>query len=419
MSSQQDQAEQNIQMWKVKKLIKSLDSARGAGTSMISLIIPPKDQISRISAMLTQEYGTASNIKSRVNRLSVLAAITSTQQRLKLYNRVPPNGLVLFVGTILTDEGKEKKVSFDFEPHKPINTSLYLCDNKFHTEALQELLESDSKFGFIVMDGNGTLFGTVAGNTREVIHKFTVDLPKKHGRGGQSALRFARLRDEKRHNYVRKVAELAVQHYITNDKVNVTGLVLAAKVIKVVDVSYGGENGFNQAIELAAESLANVKFVQEKKLIQKYFDEISQDTSKYCFGIDDTLKALELGAVETLIVWENLDITRYVLRNAAGEEIVVHVNKEQEKDREKFIDKSTGLEMEQVIEPQPLLEWFAEKYKEFGANLEFVTNRSQEGAQFVKGFGGIGGLLRYKVDFTNLTSVDDDEDEFLSDDDDI
>ena len=144
--------------------------------------------------------------------------------------------------------------------------SLYLCDNKFHTEALQELLESDSKFGFIVMDGNGTLFGTVAGNTREVIHKFTVDLPKKHGRGGQSALRFARLRDEKRHNYVRKVAELAVQHFITADKVNVTGLVLAgsadfktelslsdmfdqrlaAKVIKVVDVSYGGENGFNQ-----------------------------------------------------------------------------------------------------------------------------------------------------------------------------
>lgn len=55
------------------------------------------------------------------------------------------------------------------------------------------------------MDGNGSLFGTLCGNTREVLHKFTVDLPKKHGRGGQSALRFARLRMEKRHNYVRKV----------------------------------------------------------------------------------------------------------------------------------------------------------------------------------------------------------------------
>lgn len=42
---------------------------------------------------------------------------------------------------------------------------------------------------------------------------------------------------------------------------------LQAKVIKIVDVSYGGENGFNQAIELASEALGNVKFIQEKKLI--------------------------------------------------------------------------------------------------------------------------------------------------------
>jgi peptide chain release factor subunit 1 len=116
------------------------------------------------------------------------------------------------------------------------------------------------------MDGNGALFGALAGNTREVIHKFTVDLPKKHARGGQSALRFSRIRDEKRHNYVRKVAELAVQHFISADKVNVTGLILAgsadfktdlsqsdmfdrrlaSKIIKIVDIGYGGENGFNR-----------------------------------------------------------------------------------------------------------------------------------------------------------------------------
>lgn len=51
---------------------------------------------------------------------------------------------------------------------------------------------------------------------------------------------------------------------------------LQAKMIKTVDVSYGGENGFNQAIELAADALGNVKFIQEKKLINGYFDEISQ-----------------------------------------------------------------------------------------------------------------------------------------------
>lgn len=124
--------------------------------------------------------GTASNIKSRVNRLSVLSAITSTQQRLKLYNKVPPNGLVVYCGEIITAEGKERKINIDFEPFKPINTSLYLCDNKFHTESLSELLESDQKFGFIVMDGNGTLFGTLSGNTREILQRLSVDLPKKH-----------------------------------------------------------------------------------------------------------------------------------------------------------------------------------------------------------------------------------------------
>lgn len=351
---------------------------------------------------------------------------------------VPPNGLVVYCGTILTDEGKEKKVNFSFEPFKPINTSLYLCDNKFHTEALAELLESDAKFGFIVMDGNGSLFGILSGNTRTVIQKISVDLPKKHGRGGQSALRFSRLREEARHNYVRKVAELATQHYITDSKCNVAGLVLAGsadfktvlgqsdlfdqrlatKIVSTVDVSYGGENGFNQAIELSSGSLQNVKFVQEKKLIQKYFDEISLETGKYCFGIEDTFKALDLGAVETLIVWENLEIMRHTLRDSEGSTHILMLTKEQEADKSHFLDKATGAEMEQAEEPQSLLEWLAENYQQFGTALEFVTDRSTEGMQYVRGFGGIGGILRYKVAFEDLQVFEDDEDEFMSDSDD-
>lgn len=427
-------AEKNIEIWKVKKLIKSLEKARGNGTSMISLVIPPKGQISMMQRMLTDEYGTASNIKSRVNRLSVLGAITSTQQKLKLYTRVPPNGLVLYCGDIITEEGKEKKVTIDIEPYKPINTSLYLCDNKFHTEVLSELLEADDKFGFIVMDGQGTLFGLLSGNTRTVLHKFTVDLPKKHGRGGQSALRFARLREEKRHNYVRKVAEVAVQNFITNDKVNVKGLILAgsadfktdlarselfdqrlvAKIVKIVDISYGGENGFNQAIELSAETLANVKFIQEKKLITQYFDEISQDTGKFCYGIEDTLKALDLGAVETLIVFENLETIRYIFKDSEGNEVIQFANPNQE-DKTYSLDKTTGQEMDAVSE-QPLIEWLAENYKNYGATLEFITDKSSEGAQFVSGFGGVGALLRYKVNFEQL--VEDSDDEYYDDSDD-
>uniref|UniRef100_A0A674DPR4 Eukaryotic peptide chain release factor subunit 1 n=1 Tax=Salmo trutta TaxID=8032 RepID=A0A674DPR4_SALTR len=453
MADDPNAADRNVEIWKIKKLIKSLEAARGNGTSMISLIIPPKDQISRVAKMLADEFGTASNIKSRVNRLSVLGAITSLQQGSPCISpAVPPNGLVVYCGTIVTDEGKEKKVNIDFEPFKPINTSLYLCDNKFHTEALTALLSDDSKFGFIVIDGSGALFGTLQGNTREVLHKFTVDLPKKHGRGGQSALRFARLRMEKRHNYVRKVAETAVQLYVANDKVNVAGMVLAgsadfktelsqsdmfdprlqAKILKLVDISYGGENGFNQAIELSAEVLSNVKFIQEKKLIGRYFDEISQDTGKYCFGVEDTLKALEMGAVEILIVYENLDTMRYILRLHGAESVgtendekTLYLTPEQEKDKSHFTDKEVNpvlyllfshLHDHELIESMPLLEWFANNYKKFGATLEIVTDKSQEGSQFVKGFGGIGGCLRYRVDFQAIDYQAEDDEFFDLDD---
>ena len=88
-------------------------------------------------------------------------------------------------------------------------------------------------------------------------------------------------------------------------------------------IDAGGENGFNQAIELSSDTLANVKFVQEKRLISKFFDEISQDTGKYVFGVKDTLACLEMGAVETLIVWENLDMNRYELMNSSSGEAVV------------------------------------------------------------------------------------------------
>ena len=77
--SDSHETDRNIEIWKIKKLIKALESARGNGTSMISLIMPPRDQIARVAKMLGDEYGTASNTKSRVNRQSVLAAITSAQ----------------------------------------------------------------------------------------------------------------------------------------------------------------------------------------------------------------------------------------------------------------------------------------------------------------------------------------------------
>jgi peptide chain release factor subunit 1 len=409
----------NVETWKIRRLIKNLEKLRGNGTSMISLLLSPRDAISKVQAMLANEMGTAVNIKSRVNRQAVLTAITSAKERLKLYNKTPENGLVIYVGTVIgEDDSSEKKYTIDFEPFRPLNTFKYICDNKFCTEPLFELLENDESFGFIVMDGAGCLFGTLQGNSRQILQQITVQLPKKHGRGGQSAPRFARIRMEKRHNYVRKCAELASQHFLTDDKPNVKGLVLAGSanfkvdlsqsdlfdkrlsdiVLKIVDVSYGGENGFNQAISLAEDCLSNVKFVEEKNLINKYFEEIDLDTGMIVFGVEDTLTALESGALDLCMCWENLEITRYEVRNPKTDEIIIHnLNKDQEKDPKYFKDEASGMDYD-VIKTMPLSEWLCENYTNYGSKLEFISDKSPEGFQFVNGFGGIGGFLRFKID---------------------
>lgn len=391
-----------VERWRMKKLLKYLQNARGNGTSMISLILPPKDQLSRAAKLLIDEYGTASNIKSRVNRLSVQSAITSAQQRLKLFTKLPENGLAIYSGALIGSDGKEKKVCIDVVPIRPVNTSLYLCDSKFHVEDLLGLMEDDYRFGFIVLDGHGALFAVLSGNSKEIKQTIGVDLPKKHGRGGQSSVRFARLRVEKRHNYLRKVAEIAAQIFISNNKVNVQGLILAGsadfktelaqsdlldprlrgKVAKVVDVGYGGENGLNQAIEQSEEILQNLKLVSEKKAVKRFFDEVVAGSGKVCFGVEETMSCVMLGCVETLIIDESSQLRR----------------------REENQEVSYGLDGDDEL----LVDWLAENYKKLSCAIVLISDKSQEGAQFISAFGGIGGVLRYKMEAAdNLSEVED------------
>ena len=95
---------------------------------------------------------------------------------------------------------------------------------------------------------------------------------------------------------------------------------LKGLIIATVDVSYGFDQGFNQAISLAQDSLTNVKFVQEKKVIGRFFEEIALDTGMITFGVEDTMKALELGALETMMLFENIEIMRYEIKNPVKNE---------------------------------------------------------------------------------------------------
>jgi peptide chain release factor subunit 1 len=413
----------NIELWKIRNLHKTLSSVKGNGTSMITLIVPPGDQISRVNKMLTEEYSTAVNIKSRVNRLSVLSAIVSVQQRLKLYAKIPENGLILYGGTILDDQNKEKKIIYDIKPFKAINTSLYLCDNKFHTDILLNLLESDEKTGFLIIDGKGLLIGQLVGNKREILLKLSVSLPKKHGRGGQSAARFGRIRMEKRNHFLKKIAEMSSQYFIPDgQKTNIQGLIIGGssefknelnssgllderlriKIYQTIDLSYGGEAGFNQAIDSCSSVLSDIKFIKEKKLLQSYYDEISRDSGKYIYGASETIDLLISGTIEKLILLENLETFYLTLENQTTKKEQVLILEKKDANDISFLRSLEIQKDSLVIKKELLSEWIVDNRKNFGTRIFFVSDKTPEGNQFKKGFGGIGGILRYPVKIENF-----------------
>jgi len=153
-------------------------------------------------------------------------------------------------------------------------------------------------------------------------------------------------------------------------------------------------------------------------LISKFLDEVAQDSGKYCFGIKETMQGLDAGAVETLILWEGFDMSRIVIRNPhTGTSETKFLTKEELKSPTLYKDPETNVDLV-IDEEEPYLDWIVENYKNFGAaKLEFVTDRSQEGNQFVKGFGGIGGLMRYRIEFELLEEPDfgaeDSDDDFM------
>lgn len=339
------------------------------------------------------------------NRQSVQSAIKSTQQLLKLYNKLPPNGVAVFCGLASSsDVNKERLVTLDVAPLRPIKRIIYHCGNRFYIDPIKELLvdETDERYGVIVVDGKSAVFGVLQGSTRHVLGEFSVALPNKHSRGGQSQNRFARLREEKVHEYLKKVAETAAKHFLSQHVPNVVGLILAGSaglkddlrkhsrfdkrlnkiVLQSVDVAYGGRRGFAQAIEESLETIGNQKLLHEKRVLEEFFEHMTRDTGRYCFSAENTTQALEMGAVKALIVSEGLDLDRCELDDGS-----VH-----------FCQKSQASLFSGVVaKRESLFEWFCENYQSFGCQLEIVSDQTGVGKQFFEGFGGLGGLLRWEV----------------------
>ena len=72
------------------------------------------------------------------------------------------------------------------------------------------------------------------------------------------------------------------------------------------------EQGLAQAIELSQDCLKDAKLQKEVTLVNRFMDNIKRDTQKICYGLTDTMRCMEMGSIEDLIVWEDFPYDRVV-----------------------------------------------------------------------------------------------------------
>jgi peptide chain release factor subunit 1 len=450
-SDTDDSSEILIEKFRTRKLVRRLESITGTGTSMITLIIKAGEMICKTQSMLLKEYGTATNIKGDANRESVMNAITMARQAIKPYTCAPRNGLVVYCGGFIGAAGKSEKINLAFTPYKPVNTSMYLCDKQFDTAPLTRLMVDDKKIGFIIVDGNGTLFGTLCGTTRKVLLRYDVSLPGKTRRGGQSAARINRICQAKRQLYADKMAELANEVFIdpVTCKCNVFAIIMAGKanfkqqvressylkavvqanVKHMLDIAYGDMQGFQAAINLAIPVIGDMMIANEQLILTRLLTEMSTDSGKFCIGVEEAFEAVKLGALGDLIVYEHMNYYRYVYRpirevketkvtgsadiklvkEAKSGEVKEVKNAKVVKDVKVELilwgddsDKFNHVPGYELRERESLMDWLTENYRTLGIKLHIVSDSSTDGMQLRKGLGGIAGLLRYKVDMYEL-----------------
>lgn len=113
----------------LRVLVRELAAYRSTNnsTTLITLYIPSSTRYSDVTKMITSEISKTPNIKSRVTRQCVQAALQSVLSQLKGINKFPRNEMVLLAG-----DTPEKFVNVAIEPSRSIDRFFYRCDNLFH-----------------------------------------------------------------------------------------------------------------------------------------------------------------------------------------------------------------------------------------------------------------------------------------------
>ncbi|MEM3781804.1 MAG: peptide chain release factor aRF-1, partial [Candidatus Micrarchaeaceae archaeon] len=380
-------------------------------------------------AKLRQEYNQSGNIKSKTTRTNVQSAIDKIIQYLKLYKETPKNGLVVFCGNISSDPGKSDIELFSMEPPEPIRINVYRCDSTFLLDPIETMVESTDTFVLLVLDGREATIATLKGSHIRVVKRIQSMAHAKMKKGGQSARRFQRAREEDIEYYYTEIAELINSIY-QESGFKIKGLLVGGpgpakenferakklnyqiKILGTFDTGYTDETGLNELVERAFEILKEQEASQERRVIEQFMREVANN-GLAVYGYSNTRNALLANKVSKLII--NIEYDYYIATrkcSKCGNIIEVPVRRAADESEESFQKRKTEIANDEDPASNRLHAGCGGMYSTIaikdgieeligiadrnGAETVFVSNESSYGKEFLMGFGGVGALLKYR-----------------------
>ena len=365
-----------------------------------------------VMAYLRNEQSQASNIKSKTTMKNVTSAIDSIAARLKTYKAPPENGVVIFCGEVPRAGDQTKMVQYVINPPEAITAFLYRCDSTFFTDPLQSMMLDKKCYGLITIDRSEATLGLLIGSRIQVLKHFDSLVPSKHHQGGQSSVRFERLIEIAAHEFFKKVADNATEVFLNRPEL--LGILIGGPgatkdffvkeeylhhelrkkvVTPLVDTGYTDESGLRELVQNAQNIITDMQLTKEKEYMQRLFTEIRKtDGGLSCYGEDEVRNALDMGAVDMLLISESLSKRRVTVQCPSGHEHELTV-----KDADERIACPDCGATATVIKDEDLIDDFFMRADAFNTRVQIISPDSEEGDMLLKAFGGIAAILRYRV----------------------
>ncbi len=396
------------QEYEVRKELKRLSSIRGSGTELISIYVPPDFPIFEEINKLRNEHNQSGNIKSKMTRLNVQSAIDKLVQYLKLFRELPKNGIAVFCGNISSVQAKTDIELFSIEPPEQIKSNIYRCDSSFLLEPIEAMLEAKDTYCLIVMDGREATIATLKGSHVNVEKKLRSFAHAKVRKGGQSANRYERGREESINEYYKRASE-AVNDVFMKYDFKLKGLVVGGpgptkdnfvkakelnyqiKVLGVFDTGYTDEHmGITELLDRARDTLAELAAIQERKVMERFLGEVAHNGLAVS-GYEEVKKALLKNSVSKLIISEDAELRSVHYRcTLCGKEV------ERIEAGNSSIEKHDCGGKLELVEQKDAIDELIDMADRANVEMAFISGESQYGKELLLGFGGVAALLKYK-----------------------